>query len=224
MEQYFTKRNLILLLVLILAAGIIFFLPRKKPDVELTEKQQVLVDLKVTGEKEDYAAFAQNLKIAYDRNWVGEPGTPEGPDDPNKNQSDYIKVESKIYVNVYNQYFLKEDYNKSLEISTLVYDQVPLSWRFRYLRILSLEKLGRLALEKGDLDTAQTHALTILQIMFRTEGANLLADVYIKKLEADIKTRNRSKANADYIFIKDYEVSADRMDKLNQLKAQIDKL
>lgn len=187
--------------------------PDKNPQkvvVPLTEKQKLLTDLKLAADKEDYATFALLLKKVYDNGW--------------QNEKDFTAIESAAYVSVDKKYFTTGDYAKSLEITTTVYNKVPSGWRFAYLRILTLEKLGRTAFEKGDLALAEQYALAILKMSFRLEGSNLLADVYIRKIEADIAAKNKSQAQADYDYIKDFEVSPDRTNKLNQLKSQIDKL
>ncbi|MEK7069216.1 MAG: hypothetical protein AAB945_00275, partial [Patescibacteria group bacterium] len=92
---------------------------------------------------------------------------------------------------------------------------------FRYLRIVTLHKYGRNAFDVGDLKTAEDYANQILQMMFRPEGANLLADVYIKKIETNVKDGNTNLAKQNLDFIWDYEVSADRRTILEDLKKQL---
>ena len=238
MPEYLMRKNLIVLVVIVLVVGAVFLVPKKKviphetpPEtkkttdnqntkpadkippkaiVPLTEKEKLLANLKTAGDREDYAAFAGFLATVYEKNWAGD--------------KDFETVGSAAYVVATDKYYRTGDYAKSLEVATIVYNKAPMGWRFTYLRIVSLEKLGRAALAKGDLASAQYYALTILQMSFRLEGSNLLADVYIKKIQADLEAKNKSQALADYNYVKDFEVSADRTDKLNQLKAQIGKL
>ncbi len=174
------------------------------------EKNQILAELKSAAEKEDYPTFADLLKKVYDNGW--------------EKEKDFEKVESEAYMKVDKDYFMVENYDKAFEISTIVYDKAPSGWRFAYLRIITLEKTGRMALEKNDLAGAEEKALTILKMTFRLEGTNLLADVYIKKIEADIAAKNKVQATADYNYIKDFETSQDRRDKLNSLFVKINNL
>lgn len=247
--NFMNKKALVGLIVLVLIAGaIVIFIPKKKsnntptppspvtqtptptptdnpldqlkdkllptaPKIAYsgkTDKASVLADLKLAGDKEDYVSFAQFLKIVYANNW--------------QTEKDFDSAESAVYVKIDKTYYTPGNYTKSLEITTIVYNQVPASWRFLYLRVLSLESLGRAALAKGDLATAQTDALAILKMTFRLEGTNLLADIYIQKIQVDVAAQNKTQATTDYNYIKDFEVSADRTSKLNQLKVEIDKL
>ena len=89
------------------------------------------------------------------------------------------------------------------------------------MRIITLEKYGRNALNKGDLQTAENYANQILQMMFRPEGADLLADIYISKINTNIKDGNVSLAKQNLNFIWDYEVSTDRREILNDFKKQL---
>lgn len=172
-----------------------------------SEKEILLVNIKSSADKEDYSAFAVYLKTVYEK------GLSE--------DKDFTAAESAAYVKATDKYYKTEDYQKSLEIATIVYDQVPSGWRFRYLRIASLEKLGRAAFSQNDLAKAEYYANAILQMMYRPEGANLLADVYIAKIEANIVAGDKTAAQNNLKYIRDYEVSQDRRDKLNQLSSQI---
>lgn len=176
-------------------------------EIDLSTKEGLLSALKEAGEKEDYQGFTEYLKMVYQKQWDKE--------------EDFTKAESEIYMNVTENYFDKGDVNKALEISDMVYKEVSQGWRFRYLMIRCLEKLGREALEQGNLEKAEEFAMRILQMMYRLEGANLLADIYIQKIEADLAANNKTSAlnNLDYIW--DYEVSQDRRDRLVELKEQI---
>ena len=123
-----------------------------------------------------------------------------------------------MYVYATDEYWKKGDLANSLRVSTIVYNQVPEAWRFRYLRIITLEKYGRNAFNSGDLKTAENYANQILQMMFRPEGADLLADIYISKINTNIKDGNTTLAKQNFNFIRDYEISANRREILNELK------
>lgn len=176
--------------------------------VVLTQEQKdLLAVLKKNVDAKDFSSFADTLLEVYKNKW-GE-------------VEDFKKVESSLYVYAYDNYFAKGNLAKSLEVSTIVYGKVPEAWRFRYLRILTLEKYGRDALNAGDLKTAEGYANTILQMMFRTEGTNLLADVYIAKINTNIKAGDTASAKNNLGFIWDYEVSADRRATLQSLKSSL---
>lgn len=178
--------------------------------LSVNEKEQLLADLKSAAEKEDYSAFADLLKKVYDKGW--------------EQEKDFESAESEAYKKADKNYFTAGNYDKALEVSTIVYAKAPSGWRFRYLRTITLEKLGRIALEKGDLAGAEENALTILKMMFRPEGANLLADVYIRKINADISAKDKTKAESDLNYIWDFEASQDRRDTLTDLKNKINNL
>lgn len=174
----------------------------------LTASQKILyADLKAAADKRDYVKFANFLKNVYEANL-----------DINVA---FAQVESQLYIYVTDTYFKNEDYTKSLEIADVIYKVVPEGWRFRYLKVASLERMGRIALEKGDLAAAQQRAMDILQMMYRPEGANLLADVYIKKIEESLAASNKIQAQSYYTYIKDFEASADRRAKLDELAKKL---
>jgi tetratricopeptide (TPR) repeat protein len=198
------QKSLIILLcfILLLGAGL-FFLLQQEPIEDDTRKEQVLVSLKSAAEAEDYPAFARYLKTAYEKGW--------------NTEQDFESIESASYVKADQAYFIPGNYQKTLEISTIVYTQVPQGWRFQYLRVLALEKLGRMPLEQNNLAGAEEYAFTILKMTFRPEGANLLADVYIQKIEESLAAGNLQEALNQYAFIKDFEISDDRRARLNEL-------
>jgi len=175
-------------------------------EIDLLTKEGLLSALKEAGEKEDYQGFTEYLKMVYQKQW--------------DTDEDFAKAESQVYMKVTENYFDKGDVNKTLEISNMVYKEVPQGWRFRYLRIRCLEKLGREAFEKGDLNEAENYAMEILHIMYRREGADLLADIYIKKIEENLAKENKEEALKNLNFIWDYEVSQDRRDRLIELRNQ----
>jgi hypothetical protein len=173
----------------------------------LTEAQKVLLtELQASVNARDFGTFADLLQKVYKNQWT---------------QKEFVKVESDMYVYATDTYWVKGDLANSLRFSTLVFNKVPEAWRFRYLRIVTLEKYGRNALNAGDLKTAENYANQILQMMYRPEGANLLADIYISKINTNIKDGNTTLAKQNYAYIKDYEVSQDRRDTLNNLKKQL---
>ncbi len=177
------------------------------PQIDTSTKEGLLSALKQSGEAEDFENFAKYLKIVFQNQW--------------DKDEELGKAESEIYMNVTTKYFDQGKIDEALRISTIVYDEVPQGWRFRYLRIRSLEKLGRDALNQNDLTKAEEYAMKILQMMFRPEGANLLADAYIKKTEADIQKGDKAAALNDLNYIWDYEISQDRRDKLTELRDSI---
>lgn len=183
----------------------------EKDLAQLNDAQKKLFeDLKTAAQKEDYENFAKTLKEVYKNQWEG--------------LQSFQAIESALYVLATDKYFQTKNYEKSLEVSTIVYSEVPLGWRFRYLKILSHEKLGRLALQKNDLAEAEKQALAILSMMYRIEGADLLGDIYIKKIRDALTKKDKKSAQDALAFIWDYEVSQDRRQILNDLKDQISKL
>lgn len=172
------------------------------------EQQNLLTELKKTADASDFEAFALVLEQVYKNQWSG--------------IEDFRKIESEFYVYATDTYWKKGDLENSLKVSTIVYGKVPEAWRFRYLRIVTLEKYGRNALNAGDLKTAENYAMQILQMMFRPEGANLLADVYISKIRTNIKDGNTNLAKQNLDFISGFEASQDRRDRLNELKTEIE--
>lgn len=181
----------------------------KDEDLEkLTKDQKALYEkLLEAAKKEDYENFAKILKEVYKNQWEG--------------LAPLQGVESALYVLATDKYFTTGNYNESLRVSTIIYNELPMGWRFRYLKIVSHEKLGRTAFEKNDLAEAEKQAMAILSMMYRIEGANLLADVYIKKISEALAKKDKKlvQENLDYIW--DYEVSQDRRNTLINLKSQV---
>ncbi|OPZ92268.1 MAG: hypothetical protein BWY74_01664 [Firmicutes bacterium ADurb.Bin419] len=176
-------------------------------EIDITTKEGLLFLLDKYGKEEDFTNFAKYLTIVYVNEW--------------DKDSLLESKESEIYMNVINKYFNKGEIEETLRISDIVYEKVPQSWRFRYLKIMAMERMGRDAFEIGDLATAEDIALKILQMMYRPEGANLLADVYIKKIENDIEKEDLNSARNNLYFIWDYEVSDDRREKLEEIRDSI---
>ena len=171
-----------------------------------TEQKDLLTKLKKTVDNRDFESFASLLQEVYKNGWMNQ---------------EFTALESQLYVYATDKYWVKGDLANSLRVSTIVYDKVPEAWRFRYIRILTLEKYGRDAFNAGDLNSAESYANKILQMMFRPEGANLLADVYISKIRTNIKNGNTTLAQQNLGFIWDFEISQDRRDILTDLKTQL---
>ena len=171
------------------------------------EQQDLFVRLQKTVVARNFESFASALEEVYKNKW--------------SEVKELIQLESNMYVYTTDTYWTKGDLVSSLKVSTIVYNKVPEAWRFRYLRILTLEKYGRNAFNIGDLQTAENYANQILQMMFRPEGANLMADIYISKINTNIKDGNTTLAKQNLGYIWDYEVSADRRTTLTNLKAQL---
>lgn len=183
-------------------------IPANNTPSNLTKEQQDLfVRLQKTVIARDFESFASALEEVYKNKW--------------SQVKELIQLESNMYVYATDTYWAKGDLANSLRVSTIVYNKVSEAWRFRYLRILALEKYGRNAFNGGDLQTAENYANQILQMMFRPEGANLLADIYISKINTNIKDGNTTLAKQNLGFIWDYEVSVDRRTTLTNLKTQL---
>jgi hypothetical protein len=177
------------------------------PTFDSSIKEGVLAAMDYYGKSEDFENFSKYLKIMFQNQW-----------DRDVNLE---KKESEIYMNVTEKYFDTGNIDEALRISTIVYNEVPQGWRFRYLRIRCLERMGKDAFNQNDLVKAEEYAMKILQMMFRIEGSDLLADVYIKKIESDLLKGNKASAKNNLLYIWDYEVSQDRRDKLTELKNTI---
>lgn len=175
--------------------------------IDSTTKEGLLLALDKYGKEEDFENFAKYLLIVYQNQWSKDP-TLEAK-------------ESEIYMDITEKYFDQGNIEEALRLSTIVYNEVPEGWRFRYLRIRSLEKIGRDAFNEGNLVLAEEKATEILRMMFRVEGSNLMADVYIKKIEDDIASGDIDSAINNLYFIWDYEVSEDRRERLEELKSDL---
>lgn len=170
-------------------------------------QKALLVQLQKTVDARDFESFANVLLEVYKKKWNG--------------VKEFMALESKLYVYATNEYWVKGDLENSFKVSTIVYNKVSEGWRFRYLRIVTLHKYGRNAFESGDFATAENYANQILQMMYRPEGANLLADVYISKIKMNIKDSNMNLAKQNLGFIWDYEVSTDRRIILDDFRKQL---
>lgn len=178
------------------------------PTNNLSTSQNILLKkLEQTVKDKDFENFALTLEEVYKNQWGG--------------KKEFSTVESSMYVYATNEYWVKGDLENSLRVSDIVYGKVPEAWRFRYLRIVTLEKYGRNAFNSGDLVKAEEYANKILQMMYRPEGANLMADIYIAKIEQNIRDGKTDLAKQNLGFIWGFEVSADRAAKFEALKAQL---
>src|SRR3989338_4946465 len=207
------KKYFLPALALIILAGVWLMLPQQ------ASKSDILQELKQAADAQDYEKFAANLKIAYDKDWVHEITE---TNEAGQGRNEFVNVESALYIKETERFHTGE-VEHTLEVGTIIHKAVPASWRFRYLRTRSMEKLGRDALQVGDLAKAEDYAKQILTIMYDAQGANLLADVYFKKLEADIAAKNKEQAVNDLNFIAQYQLTAEKQTVLNQLKLQVDK-
>lgn len=227
------QKNFILLVIIFLVLGFLFYTKKHQTEVVIpkvetketqtvpdmpkakvtpvviaqTEKDKTLAKLRESMGKEDYSSFGDALEVVYRNKW--------------QNEESFALTESAFYVFATDKYYEKGNYDKTVEVSTIVYRKVPEAWRFRYLRIRALEALGRKQFNIGDLDSAEKYAQQILQMMFRVEGANLMADVYISRIKTNLKDGNKNLAKQNLGYIWDYEISQDRRDTLTELKKQI---
>ena len=204
------KKIFILVIIVFLAILLLISSKRINQDKVKINQSDLLDSLKIAAEQNDFQGFAENLKLVYQNQW--------------QEIEDFRLVESDLYVRITDDYFRKDDLERSLAIATIIYYQVPEAWRFRYLRIITLEKYGRQALAENNLETAEDFASQILQMMYRPEGANLLADIYFQKIENNFEQRDKQTALNNFNFIRDYEISDDRRELLIELAKQIDKL
>lgn len=173
------------------------------------EKLKLFKEFRSAIDAEDYQTAGRLLGLLYEKNWIKE--------------KQFNDLERDVYIKVDKKYFTVGNYKRSEEICTTIYTQAPLSGRFLYLRVISLEALGRRALSAGDLEKAEEYAMRILRMTFRLEGSNLLADVYIKKIRGKIAAGNKTAALNDLNKISDYEISGDdRKNALNDLRKELE--
>ena len=151
------------------------------------EQEALLIKLRKSVNDRDFESFASLLQEVYKNQW--------------NDIKEFTEAESNMYVYATDTYWVKGDLANSLRVSTVVYSKVSGGWRFRYLPIVTLEKYGRNAFNTGDLATAENYANTILQMMFRSEGTNLMADIYISKINTSIKDGNTDLAKQNLICL-----------------------
>lgn len=210
----YNKKSIIsILVILLLAIGAFVW-------YKIPKRHEVLAHMKAAAERQDYEKFAVNLKIAYDKNWIAEVTQTS---EAGQKQNDFVIVERDLYVKE-TEAFHKGAVEHTLRVGTIIHKAVPQSWRFRYLRTRSLEKLGRDALNVNDLAKAEDYAKQILAIMYQAEGVNLLADVYIKKLEEDLAAKNLEQGMKDYNFIVGYQISEDKLARIEELRKKLERM
>ena len=101
-----------------------------KTENKLTKEQKnILSELQNAVNTHNFETFALALEKVYKNQW--------------SKIKKFTKLESELYVYVTDTYWKKGDLKNSLKVSTIVYNKVPEAWRFRYLRIVTLEKYGR---------------------------------------------------------------------------------
>lgn len=181
--------------------------PEEKPIYEKDSKEDIEQRLNEAKEKNDYQSFADALGVMYEKGFDSD--------------ESLVKIESEMYIKG-TGYFESGEIGKALEMADVIFSKAFSSWRFKYLKIRCLEKYGRDEFEKGNYDKAEEYAMKILQIEFRPEGANLLGDIYIKKIEALIIAGDKQSAQNSLNTIWDYEVDQSRRDRLNELKTEIE--
>lgn len=176
--------------------------PSQKKPIDMSQ-DELLAALQSAGKKEQYATFADYLAEVYSRKLEG--------------KDDFKKAESAAYVKASDYLDKEKNAQKALDAANAVYNKVPFGWRFKYLRVRALEALGRKAFDAGDLVRAEGYAHTMLQMEFRPEATDLLADIFIQKMRAALAKGDKRAAQEAYEEIKVYEVSADKKATLDEL-------
>lgn len=178
------------------------FSPKEKKQASPEEKKALQEKLKTAADKENHVEFAKNLKEVYANGWQGE--------------KDFTTIESETYVRATN-IFTNGEVEKALDIGNTIHSQIYESWRFKYLKVRALEKLGTQALEKGDLDKAKSYATQIMSIEFRPEGVNLMAKTLIAQAETAIKAGDKAKAKSILTESSGMEISAELRQKIDEM-------
>ncbi|HLD20053.1 MAG TPA: hypothetical protein VJB93_02300 [Patescibacteria group bacterium] len=209
------KKSLIIIFVLgiLIALSLIGWGMRDRiiPVFIKTQEQKdekILKDIRSATQKEDWDAFGKLMAQVYEQRLI-------------ETNQEFNKAESEAYVKATTYLDKEKDSQKALDVATKVYDFSPYGWRFNYLKVRALETLGKQAFAEGNAQLAESYAMQMLTIQYRPEGTNLLADIYIQKIEKALKEGGTEKALQAYLAIKDYEISQDRRDKLNQLARQL---
>lgn len=178
------------------------FEPKQKKEASPEEKKKLQLELSAAAEKTAYTQFAELLKKVYDNGWQGE--------------EDFKKIESKLYVDA-TTVFTNGETQKALDTANTIYSRVFESWRFKYLKVRALEKLGKDAYDAGNLDKAQSYAQQIMSIEFRPEGVNLMARIYIKQAEDLIKAGDRVKAKSILMQSSGMEIATELRQKIDEM-------
>jgi hypothetical protein len=180
-----------------------------KAPKELSQ-EELLAVLQLTGKNAQYEKFADYLAEVYARYPTGD--------------KEFVKAESEIYVRASDYLDKEKNAQKALDVANIVYKKVPFGWRFKYLKVRAMEALGRAAFTKGDVGKAEEYARTILRIEYRPEGANLLADIYIKKIETMLAQEDMSGALELYEEIQAYQVGTDQKTRLDALAVKLQRI
>ncbi|MFH1030178.1 MAG: hypothetical protein V1770_02870 [bacterium] len=230
------KLNLIILIILIaIAGGLFLFTRNKKNDAENKEenipaendslKTKLLIEpkkdvenpefseeeladkLKKAIEEKDYEEFGNTLKIIYNYNW--------------QDKKDLVALESKMYVIGTDEYYKKGNLEEGLKMANIISGKVFESWRFNYLKILCLEKMGLNEFEKGNYNEADKYAMEILSIEFRPEGVDLHARASIEKAKSAYKDGKIDEALSFLAKVEDYDLTKERREEIEKLKLEI---
>lgn len=155
--------------------------PNKNSQIPLSEQQknELLTKLQQAASKDDAATFAKTLSHIYKNNWNSDP--------------DLRKQENDFYMKWFAK--LTKEPDNVLKIAEAVYSEVPESFKFKYLKIHALEKMGLEAFKKGEYEKAKDYASQMLAIEHRPEAINLLA----KSLYEEANTAFRKK---EYVKVK----------------------
>jgi tetratricopeptide (TPR) repeat protein len=170
--------------------------PKQKKEGTPEEKQKLQDQLKDAADKDDGEAFATALVEVYKNGW--------------EKDEDFQSIESKFYVKA-TGYFDKGETDRALKLANTIFAKVPTGWRFKYLKVRCLERLGVTAFEKGDLAKAEEYATQIMMIEFRPEGVNLMAKILIRKAEDSTKKGDRETAKKYLLQAREMQISPELM-------------
>lgn len=202
---------IILILLTLVSCGnqnsTLTFDPKQPKQITAEEKKKILKGLGNAITQKDYATFADVLAEVYKNGWQGD--------------EDFKRAESYLYMKRTFDH-LRGKYEENLTIGNIIFKKVYESWRFKYLKIISLEKLGNLALEKGDLDMAENYAKQVTSIEYRPEGLNLLARIYIKRAEDALKAGDKTKAKSILLQSDGMEITADLRKKIDEMLKKLE--
>lgn len=173
----------------------------------ISEETRIYQKFRNAIDSNDFKMVGELLGTLYENGWI--------------KKKEFNDLEKEIYVEVDKTYFTPGDFDKSLEVAGLIYNQARFSERFRYLFILSLAALGKKALAERDYAKAEEYAMRILQITYRLEGVNLLADIYIEKIRSKLKVGKKEEAIADLNYILDFQISEDKKEILEALAIEL---
>lgn len=180
---------------------------KKEEKKVVSEETKIYEKFKNAIDSNDFKKVGELLAVLYEKGWI--------------NKKEFNDLEKEIYVKVDKNYFIPGNFEKSLEITRIIYEQARLSDRFRYLFILSLEALGKKALLEKNYSKAEEYATRILQIMYRPEGVNLLADIYLEKIQNKLKSGDKNGAMNDWNFIMRFELTDEKKKKLLPLENKL---